>query len=52
VVWLEDGEVLLAGPPAQLLADPSGIFAAWVEQQRAAEAVREARGGARHEAVP
>lgn len=51
VVWLEDGEVLLAGPPAQLLADPSGIFAAWVEQQRAAEAVREARADARHEAV-
>ncbi|MEF3122443.1 ABC transporter ATP-binding protein [Kocuria flava] len=35
VLWLQDGRILLDGTPAELLADPDGPFAAWVEQQRA-----------------
>ncbi|MCJ8505443.1 ABC transporter ATP-binding protein/permease [Kocuria flava] len=34
VLWLQDGRILLDGTPAELLADPDGPFAAWVEQQR------------------
>lgn len=34
VVWIENGEIVLDGTPAELLAEPSGRFAAWVDTQR------------------
>ena len=33
VVWMEDGRIALDGTPEQLLAEPSGRFAAWVDAQ-------------------
>ncbi len=35
VLWVQDGRILLDGAPEELLARPDGVFAAWVEQQRA-----------------
>ncbi|MFF0944628.1 ABC transporter ATP-binding protein [Kocuria sp. CPCC 205300] len=35
VLWVQDGRILLDGTPEELLARPDGVFAAWVEQQRA-----------------
>ncbi|MEX5302225.1 ABC transporter ATP-binding protein [Kocuria sabuli] len=35
VLWVQDGRILLDGTPKELLARPDGVFAAWVEQQRA-----------------
>lgn len=37
VVWLQDGRIRLDGSPADLLGDDSGVFARWIEQQRAEE---------------
>ncbi|NMR29520.1 ABC transporter ATP-binding protein [Crystallibacter degradans] len=38
VLWVQDGNVVLDGTPADLLGHPSGTFKAWVEQQQAANA--------------
>ncbi|WP_337587488.1 ABC transporter ATP-binding protein [Arthrobacter sp. CAL618] len=35
VVWLQDGQILLDGTPAELMTHP--MFAAWVRQQQAAD---------------
>jgi ATP-binding cassette subfamily B protein len=35
VLWVQDGRILLDGTPEELHARPDGVFAAWVEQQRA-----------------
>ncbi|MDO5617443.1 ABC transporter ATP-binding protein [Kocuria sp.] len=35
VLWVQDGRILLDGTPEELLADPHGVFAAWVAQQQA-----------------
>lgn len=35
VLWVQDGRILLDGTPEDLLAEPDGVFAAWVAQQQA-----------------
>ncbi|MEX5269323.1 ABC transporter ATP-binding protein [Kocuria sabuli] len=35
VLWVQDGRILLDGTPEELMARRDGVFAAWVEQQRA-----------------
>lgn len=38
VVWIERGRVVLDGTPAELLRDPSGMFAGWVAREAAGSA--------------
>ncbi|AUI49757.1 ABC transporter ATP-binding protein [Arthrobacter crystallopoietes] len=49
VLWVQGGNVVLDGTPAELLDHPSGTFKAWVEQQQAANA-SEAQVDAGHSA--
>ncbi|MBM7502253.1 ATP-binding cassette subfamily B protein [Brachybacterium muris] len=37
VLWLEDGQILEDGTPAQLAADPDSRYARWILEQRTAE---------------
>ncbi|MDN5687806.1 MAG: ABC transporter ATP-binding protein/permease [Brachybacterium sp.] len=37
VLWLEDGEILEDGSPAELAADPDSYYARWILEQRASE---------------
>ena len=37
VLWLEDGQILEDGTPAQLAGDPDSRYARWILEQRTAE---------------
>ena len=48
VLWLENGQILEDGAPAQLAADPTSRYARWILEQRSAEQA----GAQAYEEVP